>query len=209
MQFHVGPYVYSVRRRWSLTCDGEPLDGYCASSIHCIFLDGALDDAALVETLRHEHSHAWAFHVGEPRTPEDRANFTATVGGAFDGEFAAQGGLDALKALPIEGLPPTKSKPTTMNHMTITDRVECGNCGAPIMCGSIYTGAPRLSAKAGITLVARGCQCPVCDRVQVWDERATPDGLPLGEYFNVRFLVGPDADEWLREHARHCPYNVA
>lgn len=208
MQFQVGAYSYSVRRRWSLVLDGEPIDGYCASSIRCIFLDGELEDDVLVETLRHEHTHAWEFQVGAPSTPEDLANFTATVGAAFDREFMEQGGLEALKLLPIEGVRPTRAKAAPMNHMTITDRIECGNCGAAIMCGSIYTGDPRVAEKVGLTIVSRGCQCPVCDRVQVWDERATPAGIPLGEYFNVRFLAGEAADEWLSEHPLHCPYNV-
>jgi hypothetical protein len=212
MQFHIGTRVYLVKRRWNLTVDNERLDGLCDSSTRTIWLDGDLTEEILVDVLRHEHTHCWEFEVGTPRTPEDRANFTSTVSAAFDAEFAAGGGLPALLAMPIDG---TRGKPKTdggnpMNYRAAYDRVVCGECGAEIMAGSIVSAEPIANDAVGCFMMQRGCRCPVCDAVQVWQERCTADGTPLGEFYKPRLITGPEADAWMEQHQDlHCRYNVA
>lgn len=188
--------------------EGQPVDGFCAATTRTIWLDGAVTDDVIAGVLRHEHTHAWEMEVGTPRTHEDLANFAATVGDAFDAEFAAQGGAAALAAIPVEGLrPPGSATPPTARGAV--DRVCCGRCAAEIMSGSIHSDAPRPHETTGIFLVDRGFQCPVCDAVQLWEERAAADGLPLGNYFNVRLLTGQAAAEWASTHRVHSPYNFA
>lgn len=207
VQFNVGPFTYIVHRQWCLTLDGEPIDGYCASTIRCIFLDADLDDVALESTLMHEHEHAWEFELAPPRTPEDRANFHTTVSLSFREQFDEQGGLDALKIVPVEGLPPQKGK-VQKGDPRFSDRVYCGGCGAAIMSGSIYSSEPRHLLQAGLSVLDRGCKCPACDKVQVWTERATPDGLPTGEFLRARLLDGSEAVQWIDEHRGLCtPFN--
>jgi hypothetical protein len=108
MIFNIGPFPYRVLRRRNLRAHGERLDGFCASSARCLWLDADLDDIAIVSTLRHEHAHAWAIEVSHPHSSEDVACFTAAVGTAFDMDFTAQGGLAKLRALPIDGARPTQ-----------------------------------------------------------------------------------------------------
>lgn len=207
MQFSIGAWTYDIRRRWNLKLDGEAVDGYAASTVRCIFLDGDLDPGAMLVTLRHEHAHAWEFEVGTPRDRESLASFAATVGAAFDKEFAEQGGAAALEAIAIEGTRPARRAPQAMNNMRYTDRIDCGVCGAPIMVGSIAKEEPRLVGETGMSVVPRGCQCPVCESVQTWDERCTAEGMPLGEYLNVRILHGSDKTKWVAAHLElHCPY---
>lgn len=209
MQLPIGPFDYSVRRKWSLAVDGEHLDGYCASSIRCIFLDGDLDDKRLVATLRHEHEHCWEFELGSPATAEDRANFHATVSTSFDKHFAAQGGLESLLKIPIEGLPPLKSRIKQRGEPTIADRVFCGVCNTPVMNGSVFTGESRPLESLGISVLERGFQCPVCGVVQTWVERANREGLPSGEYISAKLLSGGDAAKWIDEHREvFAPYNA-
>lgn len=208
MIFKVGPFQYVVRRTWALTLDGDPVDGFCASTSRCIYLDGDLEADALVSTLRHEHEHAWEYEVGQPRTAEDRANFMATVGTSFDQQFSDQGGTTALINTPIEGIANPRRRLAQKTEPIFTDRVHCGGCGTQIMAGSIYSSEPMALEQSGIVVLERGCQCPVCDRVQVWTERSTADGLPAGEYLRARMLAGAEAVKWLDEHRElYAPFN--
>lgn len=208
MQFTIGTRVYHVRRKWDLSCDGEKCEGLCDYSRRLLWLDGELLEDTIIDTLRHEHVHAWEAEVGATRTTEDRANFISTVSAAFDAEFANQGGLDALLAVPIEGLRPSKQNAPPLRSLTICDRIECGRCFTPVMAGSIYTSEPHISGSTGVRMVHRGMQCPVCDTVQVWQERCSEDGIPLGEFYHARILTGAEAAEWVVAHPVHAPYNV-
>jgi hypothetical protein len=109
MIFSVGTRRYVVRRLWKLSCEGEFLQGLCDWTTRTIWIDGSLALDVAISTLRHEHIHAWEFEVGTPSNQEDRANFGATVGDAFDHEFAQQGGRDRFHEIPIEG----KRRPVT------------------------------------------------------------------------------------------------
>jgi hypothetical protein len=207
MQFIIGTRVYSVRRQWNLTCDGERLDGLCAYSSHTIWLDGDLSEEVIVEVLRHEHQHSWEAETCIPHTAEDRANLTATVGAAFDAEFTAQGGLAALLEIPIEGLRPEVKRNKAEVSFNISDRRNCGTCGCEVMVGSIDTAEARMVESVGMYMLERGFECPACGSVQVWDEQCTRDGIPLGKFFNPRILSGVEAGEWLGSHRELCtPY---
>jgi hypothetical protein len=213
MQFSIGTRIYVIRRRWSLRCQGEDLEGLCDSSTRTIWLDGELGAESIIDVLRHEHAHAWQFEVGTPGNDEDQANFSATVSDAFDQQFTDQGGLEALLGVTIEGLRPRGldgGGVQPRGTFNITDRIECGRCHAQVMVGSIASSSPRLHEAAGFFMLDRGCVCPVCEAVQAWSERCTPDGLPLGEFFNPRILTGPEAGDWLRAHPNVSrEYNVA
>lgn len=212
MQFKISPTrFYTVRRKWELACDGERCDGLCAYSTRTLWLDADLAPEIAESTLRHELVHAYESELGAPHTEEDRANFTSTVSEAFEYEFEQQGGRDALAEIPIEGLRPTTRKtPPAMNSRNMADRIECGRCGTQIMVGSIFTGPAELVDSVGFHMVARGCQCPVCDAVQTWRERSTEAGLPLGEFYGAKLLTGAEAEAWAAEHRElHCPYNAA
>jgi hypothetical protein len=209
MQFRIGNIVYTVRRKWELKHNGERMDGLCDSTNKLIWLDGEMTGDEVLPILRHEHTHAWAYEVGQPRTFEDLACFAATVADAFDAEFAEQGGIESLMAIPLEGLRPGARKQIEARPLNICDRIECGRCGATIMVGSIFTGTPRVIDSINFVAVDRGCQCPVCDAVQVWSERSTSEGIPIGEFFNAKLLEGDEAREWAEQHRElHSPYNV-
>jgi hypothetical protein len=209
VRFTIGTRQYLVQRRWNLTVDGERLDGLCDASTRTIWLDGDLSQDIIVDVLRHEHQHAWEFELCAPHTMEERAQFTATVGAAFDSDFAAAGGLEVLLAMPIGGYRGERRKHhINANPSAAHDHVHCGRCSAPIMDGSIDSSAVQEST-SGIYYLDRGCRCPVCDAVQVWREHCAPDGTPLGKYFAARILDADQAAEWLDAHPDlFAPYNL-
>jgi hypothetical protein len=209
MHFRIGTHVYNVRRKWDLRQNGQKADGLCDSTTKTIWLDADLFPTEILPVLRHEHVHAWQFETATPSTFEEQATFSATVGDAFDEEFGAQGGLDALIALPVDGLRGERRAPV-QQRLDIPDRIQCGRCGAEIMAGSIHSGAPTLIESVAIMAIERGCACPVCDAVQTWLERCTPDGVPLGGFLRPKLLSGEAAREWLSAHPElPSPYNVA
>lgn len=203
VKFEVGPFTYNIRRQWALKLDGEPVNAFCSSSLRMIYLDADVPEDVVEATLRHEHAHCWEFETAIPSTVEERATFAATVGAAFDRDWNLFGGLPAVMALPIFGIRPTP-KPRIERDRDVPlntgDRIECGRCGALISCGSIHSSEPRSSDRANIHVVDRGCRCPVCGVVQVWVERVSRDGFPLGEFFSAKLLSGAEAERWLAEH---------
>lgn len=210
MIFPVVNRAYVVRRKWDLACDGIKSDGLCDFTTRTLWLDADLLVETMADVLRHEHVHAWEAEVGKTRDDEDHANFISAISDSFDTHFEEQGGLKALLAIPIEGNRPSRSGPAKQQSMNVRDRIECGRCGAQVMVGSIASGKPQTMAEVNFKVVERGCQCPVCDAVQVWDEKCTETGLPLGEFHNVRLLVGKEASDWLVQHPEiHAPYNAA
>lgn len=207
MVFQIGTRQYVVRRKWALSCDGIPSDGLCDFTTRALWVDGDLPEEVIADVLRHEHIHAWEKEVGTPRTDEDRANFFSTVGDAFESQFVLQGALEALLNIRIEGPRPGRQEDGLTRFSRATDRIECGRCHAQVMVGSIATTAPR-DSKAGFNVVERGCQCPVCDAIQTWEEKCTEGGVPLGEFYNVKILVGKEASEWIETHSQvFSPYN--
>ncbi len=201
MQWNVASaHLYTVRRKYDLQVDGIATDGLTMFARREIWLDGLLAGEALEETARHEYGHALEYHTAQPRNEEERKQFEATVAMAFNKELSACGGWPAVLALPID--PPDRPavevapKPTVHAvEWQITDRVECGYCGVQAMTAPAQHGTPTMN-DAGVWMVERSIECDMCDSIMVWDERCSPEGFPLGQYFNARVLRKGDASAW-------------
>lgn len=156
--------------------------------------------------LFHELRHAWIIAYGKASTEEADADQAAEMMDEIAQQFIQQGGSDALEAL---NPPPQK---TVMLSRFLTGPLaavnrECGACGGPIAVGSVADGEPKWSEVAGAHLMERGMCCPACERVTVWHELATADGMPLGAIVahpKPRVLKGEEAREWFETHRELC-----
>lgn len=210
MQFHIGPATYTVFRQYDLSLDGEPVQGLIDCDAQTITIDGLIETrTTFVDILRHEHAHAWEWHVGKPGTAEQRAQWTATVGETFDRDFQAAGGGAGFLALPVRGTRPVPAgrKLPAFSAAYLQQRA-CGACGQSVTAGSIGAGTPQ-NAGGGQT-VERWMRCPVCTVVTVWRESCDADGTPSGGIIRARVVSGLEAAAWMSEHPTpECEWNVA
>lgn len=110
IKFDIGPAVYVVRRVRGLRLDGEAVQGLIDCDKLIIAVDDEVLDRTVVEDiLRHEHAHAWEWHVGKPGGAEQRAQWVATVGATFDRDLRRAGGLTAFYKLPVVDAAGTRS----------------------------------------------------------------------------------------------------
>jgi hypothetical protein len=211
MRFHVGAFIYTLiladRRLYDE--NGVELEARALESPRVMILSCDAAPQRRFELLRHELEHAWCFHIPAPTTEEERANLAAFIDQQFLDDLDAQGGREALLHLeptecPVLGRPaPAGKLPTPREILGLSDRVDCGCCGSPVMCGSIVNGEPELHAETRTVRIQRWMECPACGSVQVWTELCTADGTPLGEFVSnpaPRLLRGRDASRWLAEH---------
>jgi hypothetical protein len=119
-------------------------------------------------------------------------------------QYLAQGGDAVLEALaPDPDAPIGRGTGSTMART----EAECGLCHALTAVGSIANDPPVWSADLGVWTIERGILCGVCDRVTLWRESCSAEGMPSGlivPHPPPRVLSGPEAGEWLRTHESVC-----
>jgi len=212
MQLEIGTMSYTVRRRWDLKIDGEPCDGVTSHRDQVIWIDGEIaEPAELLDVLRHEHLHAVEWRMGGAGVGEEkRAQFVAFVGAAFERDLAAAGGVEAVLALPIHGLRPGAiSRPLVAEAISNGDRRVCGSCETEVSAGSIGNGELQEHGQ-GVYLRERWFTCPACGIVQVWTERCSSRGVPLGGFVEARMLSSNEATAFLATHpAAPSPFVAA
>jgi hypothetical protein len=154
--------------------------------------------------LLHELRHLWVDAHGRAADDETDADQAAAMMDTIMQGYLEQGGDAVLEAL----TPPPE---TSINRAPVGPLVRfdptCGYCQARLLIGSIASDPPAWNADLGSWTVDRGGLCEICDRVTVWREMATADGMPLGTFVAhppPRVLTGPEAGEWIAAHADTC-----
>lgn len=91
LTFHIGPWEYGlvIQGSESLACFED----------RTIYIAAQIPPGRRLEVLLHELAHCWGYHVPHPRTEEEWANLTATIGEACRRDLEAQGGVAALRAM--------------------------------------------------------------------------------------------------------------
>jgi hypothetical protein len=216
MEFHVGPYTYTLVISAGEMYDdlGCELSGLAVESQKLLILSHKLEPCDREGILYHEVEHAWSFHGATPSTEEGRCQLSAMIRRQFGEDLEQQGGREALEKLQPTRMgnigmptlrrttsPPVPDRAIPMEVMGQPDRLPCATCEAPIMCGSIHHDAPTSDGSGKIRML-RWFNCEICGAVQVWWEYCDTHGNPLGVYVSVprpRVLQGIAAKEWLKE----------
>ncbi len=128
-------------------------------------------------------------------TPEDRG--APVPASAPDEEAPA-----ALEA------PAQREVPVTYQHEVETrarpngGRAQCAGCELIVADGSIVTTPAKWDRDARGLTVERALYCAHCDKVQAWTEGTDLYGRPNGAIVSgPRFIVGAEAEQFLRDHA--------
>ena len=211
MQFRVGPYTYTlvVSDRAIFDADGNELEGVAVEGRRLIILSPIVEPERRPEVACHELYHAFTFAFPAPRTEEEIADFTGLVARQFHQELHEQGGRQALmqmvpRRVPHLGRPaPARSLPFARDVIGPGDRIPCGVCDAPVMCGSIRNGAPELHQPTGRLRMERWMHCEACGSVQAWMEWCAADGTPLGEFVSnpaPKLYRGAEAGRFVADH---------
>lgn len=209
MQFHIGALTYTliVANRRIYDENGDELEGRAIASPRAIIISSAVLPERRLEVLRHEVQHCWHFHIPRPSCEEEECNLAAFIDRQFHDDLDAQGGREALEQMPMDecpefGRPKGTVKQPGREVLGQSDRVECGSCGASVMCGSINNGPAGLHEPTKQYRLERWMSCDACGSVQVWTEVCAPDGTPLGEFVSnpsPRRLRGREAARWIAE----------
>jgi hypothetical protein len=212
INFNVGPFVYRlvVSDRAIFDGEGEELEGVAVEGRRLLILSRIVEVERREDVALHEFTHAWAFHVPKPSDEEERCQLTALVAQQFALDLERQGGREALRELPSTrvphlGRPKLAAKRVgdqAFRPAPRRDKVFCGQCESPVMCGSIHNGDVEYSQDASEYRLPRWMRCPTCGAVQVWMELCTPGGSPLGAYVAnppPRLLYGVEAERWIAD----------
>lgn len=154
--------------------------------------------------LFHELRHCWIDAHGYASDVEADADQAAEMMDTVLEQYQQQGGdsvLESLEPLPQPGINKSSVGPLAMTS------AHCGHCEAPIAIGSIPQTSPAWSADLGAWVIQRGILCAVCDRVTVWRETSSAEGMPLGAivpYPPPRVLTGAEAAQWIEENQSVC-----
>lgn len=215
MEFHVGPYTYTLKIPHAYIYNefGDELEGCADEARRLIVISRRVDLSRREEVLRHEVEHAWGFHFPTARTDEERAQLAAVIGMQFDRDFADAGGHDALVAmLPshvmLSNAGNRAERTQTMPNTPMADRTDrrtCGACQCEAMCGSISNGPIEQGVYDAQPWMERWMICPACGVLQVWAEYVRQDQKPSGTFIEVpppRLLRDAEAAGFLRERSR-------
>ncbi len=199
-------YIMMISPR-PLFRSGQPAQGSCDFTRRLILLTDQMPRQRRLEVLIHEYRHAWRASRGivsdspasDATHDEADANDIAEFATSFIQQLAEQGGEIALHMmLPTRDIR-IGAQPT--GPMT-NKRAECGHCAAPIMVGSIRTSPPQWSEDLGVWTAHRGFACSTCNRVTIWTESATVEGVPSGSILPhppPKILEGAAAVAWIAQ----------
>lgn len=213
MQFHVGPYTYTlvISDREIFDENGERLEGCAVENRRLLIIARSVEPERREEIAMHEFTHAWGFHVPAPHDEEERAQLGATIARQFQDDLDAAGGRETLEQLPAVRVPhltgplPFAAKAGASKELADrTDRRTCGGCETETMCGDIQHGAAVMPEGGSRMVIERWFRCAVCGVVQVWWEFCFKDGSPSGEFLSVpkpKILRGAEAGRWMADHA--------
>lgn len=154
--------------------------------------------------LFHELRHCWVDAHGVAADHEADADDSSRMMDCLLDQYLQQGGDATLETMDPPAAASTSRAPVGAMAQVVA---HCGECAAPMAVGSIAGGAPRWSDDAGTWLMDRGLLCEVCDRVTVWCESCTAEGMPTGNlapYPAPCVLAGREAATWISEHRREC-----
>ena len=155
-------------------------------------------DERLTITL-HEFGHAIYRHHPPPIGDEEAfCHWCESVVTAFVRAYERQGGARGLSML---GFGDGGRKHVTLEPVGHLGAHQCGNCGAPVAAGSIVREKAHHITSHDVLAVRRGFCCATCDRITIWHEQATPDGLPTGCYLTEPHIItGDEAAAFLAAH---------
>ncbi len=209
MNFHVGPVMYRLILADQRLADeaNNEIEGRALEGPRLIVISPSVEIERRAEVVLHELLHCFEFHFPAPHDAEERAQFFATVNQQFESDLDAQGGRAALLGLPVTRISQTgrlrasrSERQMSKVPMGMPDRMTCSACDSEIMCGSITNAEPFTHEYTARIHVQRHMVCECCGTLTVWQETATPDGLPTGEIIAhpaPRMLKGLDASTWL------------
>lgn len=213
MILHVGTIGYSVvlSDQAIFDSDGNQLEGCALEARKLIVLSRIVEPDRREEIAEHEFYHCWLFHVPKPANEEEAAQFHALVAKQFRRDLKDAGGPDAFLSLRPTRVSIGRPSVSRADHLPgfarqslgAGDRIPCGGCDADVMAGSIHTGPAIAQEGTGRFYVERWMRCDACGAVQAWNELATAEGTPLGEFCAVprpRVMRGVEAGAWMVEH---------
>jgi hypothetical protein len=203
MQFHVGPWVYTVQITDApiLADDGAEQAGRWVWSTRTILISGTIPVQRRLQVLLHELVHAWRHDLGKPATDEDDANSMSAFTASVMRQLYRQGGEPALMRLSPDGIASTDVG--DWDSASEITGAQCGTCGTSFSPMQIVTSAPVGDATTGRMFVIRALLCEHCGHVQQWREGATNAGAPNGRVLGTpRLLRGEAMTAFLREHGQ-------
>lgn len=198
-------------QRYIVTIASRPivLDGdLCRAKIDHrhgrILICGKLPRHERRRELFHELTHAWRQRRGQPKSEEQDAIESSEMMDFVLAKYLQQGG-DAV----LESMDPPADAPSNPNPSGPMSRssAECGYCHAQTAVGSIGNDSPEWSQDTGSWTMGRGILCMICDRVTLWRETCSAEGMPTGfivPHPAPRVVSGGEAVEWLSRHGQVC-----
>jgi hypothetical protein len=201
-------YVVGIAAR-PLILDGQPCKAKLARGNCTIWLSNELPRHERRRELFHELRHAWVDARGIASDEEADAIAAAEMMDTFMEQYLQQGGDVTLEALDPD--PPAPA--STIADLPIFQvEAYCGFCETKYAPGSIANDPPLFREEAKSFVMRRGFLCTNCDRVTIWSEACTPEGMPLGmilQFPQPTVLTGKAAGEWIAEHSERCRVVVA
>ena len=226
MQFRVGTYTYRLYLETDpIMHNGEECLALSESSGRRIRMSAKVPPDERLTVLLHELRHCWGFHVPPPSFEEQECDLLAMISEAAYTDLERQGGPRALQQMgaiedqfPVsllldtpaqaaqdEGgiryVPAGDMEPWETSATASGERVQCAECCLIVAGGSVVNERLRFEDKAVGWVLTRTMYCGHCGHLQVWDEGATPTGLPNGSPVGQpKTIRGRAVDEFLQKH---------
>lgn len=178
--------------------DGKPREALIEPLTSRILIAYEVPRAERRLRLFHELGHFYENAFGVPDLDtESRTQRQAEFADWLDEEFQKQGGAAALEAMepPPETIAATRAGPADLGAW----QFECPYCKTPIMAGSTIDDPPEKVGDSGSWRRCRALDCDSCNRVAVFYEACTQDGIGLGcvlPHPKARVLTGSEARAW-------------